>query len=41
MDYSYTHYKDPVHFVSEQSNPDDMSFDYTENLVRLGLGYRF
>ncbi|MBD3811654.1 MAG: outer membrane beta-barrel protein [Betaproteobacteria bacterium] len=41
MDYSYTHYKDPVHFVTEQSNPDDMSFDYTENLVRLGLGYRF
>jgi opacity protein-like surface antigen len=41
MDYSYTRYNDPVRFVTEQAAPDAMNFDYTENLVRLGLGYRF
>jgi len=41
MDYSYTRYNDPVHFVTEQTNPDNMSFDNVESMARLGLGYRF
>jgi len=41
MDYSYTRYSDEVNFVTEQTAPDDMSFDNSESLVRLGLGFRF
>lgn len=41
MDYSYTRYSDEVNFVTEQGEPDDMRFDNSESLVRLGLGFRF
>lgn len=41
MDYSYTRYSDSVDFLTEQGEPDDMSFENSESLVRLGLGFRF
>lgn len=41
MDYSYTRYSDSVDFVTTQADPDDMSFENSESLVRLGLGFRF
>jgi len=40
MDYSHTHYGDPVYFVSA-NNKDAMSFESSESLFRLGLGFRF
>ena len=39
MDYSHTHYGE-VDFVSA-NNLDEMSFENSENLFRLGLGFRF
>ena len=42
MDYSYTRYSDAVHILSNPAgDPDDMNFDNSESLVRLGLGFRF
>ncbi len=44
MDYSYTRYNDSVDFVTGHdggANPDAMSFENSESLVRLGLGFRF
>jgi hypothetical protein len=44
MDYSYTNYTDSVDFVTTHNggaNPDDMHFENSESLVRLGLGFRF
>lgn len=41
MDYSHTRYSDTVAFVTNQTNPDDMRFDNSESLVRLGFGFRF
>jgi opacity protein-like surface antigen len=41
MDYSYTRYSDSVDFLTEQTNADDMRFENSESLVRLGLGFRF
>lgn len=41
MDYSYTHYDDPVDFVTPTTRVDDMRFEYRESLARLGLGFRF
>jgi hypothetical protein len=44
MDYSYTRYNDSVDFVTTHdggANPDDMRFENSESLVRLGLGFRF
>lgn len=41
MDYSYTHYDDPVDFVTPTNRVDDMRFEYRETLARLGLGFRF
>ena len=44
MEYSYTRYNDTVDFVTTHAggaNPDDMHFDNSESLARLGLGFRF
>jgi hypothetical protein len=44
MDYSYTRYDDSVDFVTTHdggANPDDMHFENSESLFRLGLGFRF
>ena len=41
MDYSYTRYSDTVGFLTTQADPDNMRFDNSESLVRLGLGFRF
>lgn len=41
MDYSYTDYGDAVSFVTAHANSDDMRFENSETLVRLGLGFRF
>ena len=41
MDYSYTRYADSVDFVTAHANEDVMSFENSESLVRLGLGFRF
>jgi outer membrane protein W len=44
MDYSYTRYGDSADFITTHdggANPDAMSFENSENLFRLGLGFRF
>jgi len=41
MDYSYTRYNDSLTVSPTQPNADIMTFDNTETLARLGLGYRF
>lgn len=42
MDYSYTRYSDSVDLLSNPvGDPDDMRFENSESLVRLGLGFRF
>lgn len=41
MDYSYTRYNDPATVSPTQPTADVMTFDNTESLARLGIGYRF
>ena len=41
MDYSYTRYNHSVTVSPTQPSADIMTFDNTETLARLGLGYRF
>lgn len=40
VDYTRTDYKS-YGFLTEQANPDEMSFDNKESLFRVGFGFRF